>query len=97
MLKINKIAVTVSLLFSGFQCFAQQSKELEIVTDRPDLTESSRAVPHKSIQLETGVLMFVEEPLNIAEHKTTLYQLPATLVRIGLFKNIEFKGISISL
>ncbi len=55
------------------------------------LTESSRAVPHKSIQIETGVLMFVEQPTEPTEFKTTLYQFPAVLARIGLFKNVELR------
>jgi len=72
--------------------FAQQSLEdTTIITDRPDLTESSRAVPYKSIQIETGFLMLVEKPSESSEFSTTLYQFPTTLVRFGFLKNAELR------
>ena len=79
------------ILFTS-QGFAQQSLgDATIITDRPDLTESSRAVPYKSIQIETGFLMFVENPSVSSEFSTTLYQFPTTLVRFGLLKNAELR------
>ncbi|MCF6359167.1 MAG: transporter [Cyclobacteriaceae bacterium] len=71
--------------------FAQKADTITIVTDRPDLTESSRAVSHKSIQVETGIIMFVEQPTEPTAFKTTLVQFPAVLARIGLFKNVELR------
>ena len=71
--------------------WAQQETDSIIITDRPDLTESSITVPYKSIQLETGLLVFVDDASNTSEFKTTLYQFPAILIRYGLFKNIELR------
>jgi hypothetical protein len=31
-----------------------QNEAPELITDRPDQTESSTVVPHKSLQIETG-------------------------------------------
>jgi len=58
-------------LMSSF-AFAQKTDTTTIVTDRPDLTESSRAVPHKSIQIETGILMFVNQPTEPTEFKLSI-------------------------
>jgi len=52
------ICVLVSLLSST--CFAQSSvtpRNQEIVTDRPDITESSVTVPARTLQRENGVDM----------------------------------------
>jgi hypothetical protein len=55
----------------------------EIVTDRPDQTESSTTIPHKSFQIEMG---FGSENFD-----NRLYFLPTTLLRYGLTKNIELR------
>lgn len=89
---MNKILLTSLLLISMLRAYSQTELIHEaIVTDRPDLTESSRTVPHRSIQIETGLLMFVEKSTDPSEFKTTLYQFPATLVRLGFFKNVELR------
>lgn len=89
-----KIIFLCNIVLISSCAWAQQEEASVIVTDRPDLTESSRTVPHKSVQLETGVVMLVEEATTTSEYKTTLYQFPALLVRFGLFKNIELRAFN---
>ena len=55
-----------------------------IITDRPDQTESSSAVPKKSLQFETGLL--IESTNN--DQKILA---PTVLTRYGLTKDIELR------
>lgn len=58
----------------------------EIVTDRPDQTESSNTVPNKSFQIEMG---FGHEAYN----SESLLLLPTALLRYGLSKSIELRFV----
>ncbi len=71
------------LLMIGFASasFAQ------IVTDRPDQTESSSTVPKKSFQIEGGLLF---GDLNNEAEKLML--LPTVLLRYGLTRGIELRA-----
>jgi hypothetical protein len=87
-----RLLFTITSLLIGFNLYAQDSLYIPTInTDRPDLTESSRAVPHKSLQIETGFLMDVINPENSGKYKTTLYSFPTPLIRWGLFKGIELR------
>ena len=89
---MQKTTILFFILLYTFQGYSQQNLDTEaIVTDRPDLTESSRTVPHKSIQIETGFLMFIEQPSISSEFPVTIYQFPTTLVRVGFYKNVELR------
>lgn len=55
-----------------------------LITDRPDFTESSAAVPPGHVQVELGAAV------ELAEESTAL-EAPALLVRTGLFKNVELR------
>ena len=57
-----------------------------IVTDRPDQTESSLTVPHKSFQIEAGALFG-----DLNNESQRLYLIPTTLFRYGLFRGIELR------
>jgi hypothetical protein len=60
----------------------------EIVTDRPDQTESSTTIPLKSLQIECGVL---SGNYNFNNSSEKLFLIPTTLFRYGLTKNIELR------
>ncbi len=60
----------------------------EIVTDRPDQTESSTTIPLKSFQMECGVLSGNYHLDNSAQK---LLLIPSILFRYGLTKNIELR------
>lgn len=60
----------------------------KIVTDRPDQTESSSAIPKKSLQIESGMLLQYAE-----EGDTSLREIavPSNLFRYGLAKGVELR------
>jgi len=60
----------------------------EIVTDRPDATESSSTVPGKTLQIETGI---VYENTNSTEYNFDNWQLGTTLLRYGVWDNFELR------
>jgi hypothetical protein len=80
------------LVVLSYGLYSQDSQEL--VTDRPDQTESSVVVPHKTIQIETGALYEFDARYG-ADDKNWVYN--TTLLRYGLLKNFELRlGISYS-
>lgn len=62
----------------------------DIATDRPDQTETSRTIPHKSIQVETG---FSREMADAGDANVI-----ATLIRVGVLNGFElrFEGAYLS-
>lgn len=84
---MNKLSVALtSLLFSGV-CIAQENNT-ELVTDRPDQTESSVVVPKGSLQIEMGFGISGDKIDNV-ESKTI--SLGSTLLRYGLLENAELR------
>jgi hypothetical protein len=78
---IRGIVLMIIVIGFGIELSAQK-----IVTDRPDQTESSSTVPHKSFQIEAGVLFG-----DLNNNTQRLYLLPTTLFRYGLFRGIELR------
>ena len=78
---IRRIVFIIIVTGFGVELSAQQ-----IVTDRPDQTESSSTVPHKSFQIEAGVLFG-----DLNNKTQRLYLLPTTLFRYGLTRGIELR------
>lgn len=75
----------VFILSTQFVC-AQQ-----IITDRPDQTESPIVIPKRSVQIETGAT------LAFLQNDTTNYQeimMPTSLFRISLAKWIELRVVT---
>jgi len=70
----------IFLLFISNSLFAQD----DIVTDRPDATESALTIPFKSMQIETGITYS-------SEQNTENYTLPEYLIRIGISKFLELR------
>ncbi len=80
------LATSILLLFSAL--VLSQEKEIELITDRPDQTESSAVVPINALQIETG---FVFEKDNAFSNDYYAYSYPTTLLRYGLLKNTEIR------
>jgi len=57
----------------------------ELVTDRPDFTESSEVVGHRVVQIETGLT------LEQTDRTTRQVTAPQMLVRVGLGSRFEFR------
>lgn len=55
-----------------------------IVTDRPDVTESSIVVPTGSLQIENGITW-------TSHHRFQTFDLPESLMRFGLAPRTEFR------
>jgi hypothetical protein len=64
---------------------AQTPSVPELVTDRPDFTESSEVVGHRIVQIETGLR--VEQSAAATGQVTT----PQVLVRVGLGSRFELR------
>jgi hypothetical protein len=60
----------------------------ELVTDRPDQTESAVTVPLNSLQIETG---FAYEKFKENNISVENYSIAGTLFRYGLFENVELR------
>ena len=91
---MKKNSTLIFCLFLSIGIFAQDDTSNneesipEMITDRPDATESPNAVPLKSVQIETGGLYASNKDQGI---KTELFNYNNTLVRYGLFKNFELR------
>ena len=78
---------TILLLTAfGALSFAQSSTDPipELVTDRPDVTESSIVVPKGSLQFENGATW-------TSDHGTQSVDASETLIRYGVFSRTEFR------
>lgn len=80
--KMTRLIITLLILTSLKGVVHAQ----EIVTDRPDQTESSSTIPHKSIQIEMGF------GSGKYDHER-LTLLPTTLLRYGLSRNVELRFV----
>lgn len=79
----------LGLVFLVISVFARaQDIVPELITDRPDQTESSAVVPLKSLQIETGFMLETDETDLIQE---TSYAYNTTLLRFGLLENLELR------
>lgn len=82
-----KIIIFIAILVLSLNAYAQNPPP-ELVTDRPDQTESAAVVPSKSVQIETG---FVLENDRTNTMDLTSYTLNTTLVRIGILQTLELR------
>lgn len=82
--RANKSAHFFCLLFMFFLLISsiQAEEATEMVTDRPDQTESSVTIPPGYVQIETGLTLTESGNTHITEG-------PGTLFRIGVSNRIE--------
>lgn len=71
--------ITLVVLFIELLSYSQQ-----IITDRPDQTESSSTIPRGSLQIEMGLVANSFENING-------FAGPSTLLRVGLLKGLELR------
>ncbi len=67
---------------------ASDAEPAELITDRPDQTESSVTVPRGSFQLEVGWAFTREDEDGV---RLETHEVPASLLRIGLSKKVELR------
>ena len=84
------LCLLCSILFTVIPGFAQEkvSPQLELVTDRPDQTESSSVVPPGYVQIETGWSLSRDQEGGI---RTNTHAFPGTLFRIGALDRMELR------
>lgn len=80
------VGLAFLLLPSLVPAFAQEAPEL--ITDRPDQTESSVVVPPGSIQIELGWTMTRDDVDGVRFESS---EVPGTLLRIGLAEAVELR------
>jgi hypothetical protein len=86
---IRKKIIPLFLFGSCFGIVAQESDTVpEMVTDRPDATESPSTVPKGFLQVETGTLY---ESFESGDVLTESYTYNTTLARYGILNNMEFR------
>jgi len=73
-------------LVSGLPASAE--KPPEMVTDRPDQTESSLVVPPGFVQLEIGYVFTNDDAGGV---ETSTHEFPFTLARIGMVDRVELR------
>lgn len=92
--KVNLFTLHLVIAFLAFVVpgYGQDSEKAELVTDRPDQTESATIVPKGSVQLETGML-FTSDSYDFLGTKVTntSFSLPNNLFRIGVHERIELR------
>jgi len=89
--KMKKISYSIIILLQIFitnVSFGQETDVPELVTDRPDQTESATVVPVGTVQLETGALYEKNDDL-IGTYSS--FSLPNNLFRIGIMKGVELR------
>ncbi len=63
-----------------------------MVTDRPDQTESSSTVPLKSVQIETGISMEMDQfESAFVDIESRVFSLASTLIRYGIHERVELR------
>ncbi len=72
---MKKTFLTLSaVLMTASICFSQESENIdELITDRPDQTESASIVPVGSIQLETGGFIEKDNPIENVNYSNLTY------------------------
>ncbi len=83
---MNKLIIILLIITSAYT-FSQEVQP-ELVTDRPDQTESSSVVPHKALQIETGFILENDEN-DSYKQRTFIYN--TTLLRYGLLARMELR------
>jgi hypothetical protein len=78
---VIRVIVLIGLCAVGS---AQSAKEQEIVTDRPDITESSLVVPAGTMNIENGFAW-------TRDHGRALLDVSESLIRLGLGKRTELR------
>ena len=82
-MKVHK-SIFIILIFT----ISLTSVGQQIITDRPDQTESSALIPKGLLQVETGSIFEEIEKFGVKEKSTTFN---TTLLRYGLLDNLEFR------
>ena len=76
-----KCKITIIVLLICVTSFSQQ-----IITDRPDQTESSSTIAKESLQIEMGIVVLSSDNKSV-----NAFAGPSTLLRYGISENLELR------
>jgi hypothetical protein len=82
----NSALLLAAFTLAAYAQSQQPATDTEIVTDRPDITESAIVVPKGSLQFENGLSW-------TSDHGQTSLDLSETLVRFGVFDRTELRVV----
>ncbi len=86
---MKRILIVLTTLFITSSVFSQEENTVvEMITDRPDATESSSVVPLHTLQIETGAFY---ESFEENDFKSEVYGFNTTLLRFGLLEKLELR------
>ncbi len=97
MARVRAIAVSIAIAIAiaiatgaavGFSASPAHAQAPDLVTDRPDQTESAETVPPGHVQVEIGYLVTEDEEGGV---RVETEEAPGTLVRIGLIEDLELR------
>ena len=83
----NHVLIILILLVSKI-IYGQEQPNPQLITDRPDQTESASVVPFKTLQIESGYMAEFDENSSLVE-RNMVYN--STLLRFGLLKTMELR------
>ncbi len=86
--RLLNISLFLGLLGAWLPAWSQ-GEVPDLVTDRPDQTESSGVVPLRTLQIETGLVLSVNQS-DQAQFRRFTYN--STLLRYGLLENFELRA-----
>ncbi|MBX2828123.1 MAG: transporter [Flavobacteriaceae bacterium] len=90
-MKPTQLLIVAFVLLCGTHLFAQDEEpqgDPELITDRPDATESPATVPVGLLQIETGAFYTSFEKDNV---KQEVLGYNTTLLRYGILNNLELR------
>jgi hypothetical protein len=79
---------TFVLLIFVFPVCGQEMQITELITDRPDQTESASLVPQGNFQIETGFVYEADQTVALRSDNLALF---STLLRYGVNRNFELR------
>ena len=81
-------ALFTFLIIPWIFTMAQNDSIAELITDRPDATESSSTVPKNTLQIEMG---FIRDQMSSSEFEINTIGIATTLLRYGVWDNFELR------
>ncbi len=86
---MRRKTILIILLIAGvISILKAQNESAELITDRPDQTESSSVVPLHVLQIETGYIQ-ENSKTELTQYKYYVYN--TTLLRYGILENLELR------
>jgi hypothetical protein len=85
---MRKISTLIIGILLAAAVFGQDAEVPEMITDRPDQTESAAIVPKGHLQIETGFVFQGDEASNVKTNELGLF---TTLLRYGINQYFELR------